>query len=126
MLTLRSSFVGVKVILGVNLISYANRRRVGMAAREAEDAVNDYGRDPIGEGKEERVRLSLVLFSSSLQNLNGGIVKNYNNALKTLLDNKRDDVQPMPELGERTSAEGPPKSRRERVRLEDLTRFTMV
>jgi len=76
-----------------------------MAAREAEDAVNDYGRDPIGEGKEER---------------------NYNNALKTLLDNKRDDVEPMPELGERTSVEGPPKSRRERVRLEDLTRFTMV
>lgn len=26
-----------------------------MEAREAEDVVNDYGRDPVGEGKEERV-----------------------------------------------------------------------
>ncbi len=26
-----------------------------MEAREAEDVVNDYGRDPIGEGQEERV-----------------------------------------------------------------------
>jgi hypothetical protein len=28
-----------------------------MEAREEEDAVNDYGRDPIGEGKEEQVSL---------------------------------------------------------------------
>lgn len=26
-----------------------------MEAREAADAVNDFGRDPIGEGKEEQV-----------------------------------------------------------------------
>jgi hypothetical protein len=41
--------------MGVNLVSYATRRRAGMEAREQEDAVNDYGRDPIGEGKEEQV-----------------------------------------------------------------------
>jgi hypothetical protein len=51
------SFVVIKVIMGVNLVSYATRRRAGMEAREQEDAVNDYGRDPIGEGKEEQVRL---------------------------------------------------------------------
>jgi hypothetical protein len=37
------------------LVSYATRRRAGMEAREAEDVVNDFGRDPIGEGQEERV-----------------------------------------------------------------------
>jgi hypothetical protein len=49
------SFVLIKVIMGVYLVSYATRRRAGMEAREAEDVVNDYGRDPIGEGQEERV-----------------------------------------------------------------------
>lgn len=27
-----------------------------MEAREEEDKINDFGRDPIGEGQEERVR----------------------------------------------------------------------
>lgn len=54
----------VKIILGVNLLSYATRRHVGMDARTAADAVNDYGRDPIGEGKEEKVSLALKRFSS--------------------------------------------------------------
>ena len=49
------SFVGVKVIIGVNLISYATMRRAGMEARAAEDVINDFGRDPIGESIEERV-----------------------------------------------------------------------
>ena len=50
------SFVVIKVIVGVNLIGYATRRRSGMEARQAADVVNDFGRDPIGEGKEEQVR----------------------------------------------------------------------
>jgi hypothetical protein len=41
--------------MGVSLVSYATRRRAGMEAREAADVVNDFGRDPIGEGQEERV-----------------------------------------------------------------------
>jgi hypothetical protein len=55
------SFVVVKIILGINLLSYATRRRVGMEARERGDVVNDFGRDPIGEGKEEQVRLSFYI-----------------------------------------------------------------
>ena len=51
------SIVVVKIIMGVNLLSYATRRRMGMEARKAADVVNDFGRDPIGEGKEERVRI---------------------------------------------------------------------
>jgi len=50
-----NSFVVIKVIMGVNLVSYATRRRAGMEAREVADMVNDFGRDPIGEGKEEQV-----------------------------------------------------------------------
>ncbi|TFK74057.1 DUF747-domain-containing protein [Pluteus cervinus] len=98
-------FLGVKVILGVKLISYATHRRAGMEKRAAEDAINDFGRDPIGEGKEER---------------------NYNRDLKTLLDNKQDDAPPLPELGERNPKDKPTKGKKGRVELEDLTRFTMV
>lgn len=50
------SFLGVKIIIGVNLVSYAIGRRAGMEARRAEDeAINNFERDPIGEGKEEQV-----------------------------------------------------------------------
>lgn len=87
-----------------------------MEAREAEDAINDFGRDPIGEGKEEQI---------------------YNRELKTLLDNRRDDASPTAEIGERirtqsgvsTATVGPNNGGgggKKRVKLEDLTRFTMV
>jgi hypothetical protein len=105
------SFVVIKVIMGVNLVSYATRRRAGMEAREAEDAINDFGRDPIGEGKEEQI---------------------YNRELKTLLDNRRDDASPTAEIGERArtgsglSAVSTGGGGRKRVKLDDLTRFTMV
>lgn len=49
------SLVVIKVMIGVNLVSYAASRRAGMEAREEADKINDFGRDPIGEGKEERV-----------------------------------------------------------------------
>ncbi|KIM78939.1 hypothetical protein PILCRDRAFT_824063 [Piloderma croceum F 1598] len=104
-------FVVIKVIMGVNLVSYATRRRAGMEAREAEDAMNDFGRDPIGEGKEEQI---------------------YNRELKTLLDNRRDDTSPTAEIGERVrtgsglSAASTGGGGRKRVKLDDLTRFTMV
>lgn len=96
-------FVVVKVIMGVNLLSYATRRKAGMDAREAEDAINDFGRDPIGEGREEQI---------------------YNRELKSLLDNKRDDAPPVAEIGERRP--DAVKGKKGRVKLEDLTRFTMV
>ena len=58
--TWRVSFLVIKIILGVHLLTYATRRRAGMEAREQADRVNDFGRDPIGEGKEEQVRLSAL------------------------------------------------------------------
>ncbi|PPQ90536.1 hypothetical protein CVT25_015850 [Psilocybe cyanescens] len=96
-------FVGIKLIMGANLVGYANRRYAGMDEREARDVVNDFGRDPIGEGKEEEL---------------------YNKKLKTLLDSDRDDVPHTSEMGENASGEHGKK--KGRVKLEDLTRYTMV
>ncbi|KAL1748713.1 eukaryotic membrane protein family-domain-containing protein [Schizophyllum fasciatum] len=101
-------FVVVKIIIGVNLISYATRRHAGVEEREKADVINDFGRDPIGEGKEEQ---------------------RYNRELKDILDDTRDDVPPVPEMGERPQGSAPPaagKGKRPRVKLDDLTRFTMV
>ncbi|KAI6026291.1 DUF747-domain-containing protein [Pisolithus microcarpus] len=92
-------FLALKVLLGVNLICYATRRRAGMEARVAADAVNDFGRDPIGEGKEER---------------------EYNKQLKKMVDDWRDDATRVGEMSEGSGAN------KKRVALEDLTRFTMV
>lgn len=95
-------FLVIKVILGVNLVSYATQRRAGMESRAVADAVNDFGRDPIGEGKEEQV---------------------YNKELKTLLDNERDDASRTVEMGENKPGQAGKKGR---VPLEELTRYTMV
>ncbi|WRT65422.1 uncharacterized protein IL334_002365 [Kwoniella shivajii] len=45
--------VFLKVILGLALLSFSAMRQEGMDAREAEDAVNDFGRSAVGESKEE-------------------------------------------------------------------------
>jgi len=95
-------FLVIKVMLGVNLVSYATQRRAGMEARAIADVVNDFGRNPIGEGKEEQV---------------------YNKELKTLLDNDRDDAPRTAEMGENKPGQGGKKGR---VPLEELTRYTMV
>jgi hypothetical protein len=63
--------VVIKVMLGVHLVSYATRRREGMEAREAEDVVNDFGRDPIGEGKDEQVCLHQIFNLTVRQKLAG-------------------------------------------------------
>lgn len=93
--------------MGVNLISYAGNRKTGTEARAAADRVNDFGRDPIGEGIEER---------------------EYNKQLRKMVDNWRDDAVCVSEMGE-----GQENSKveimgngKKRVPLEDLTRFTMV
>lgn len=96
-------FVGIKIIVGINLISFATRRRAGMEAREAADAVNDFGRDPVGEGNEER---------------------KYNKELKSILDNDADDVPRASDMGENLPGED--RSKKKRLKLEELTRYTMV
>ncbi|XP_006457349.1 hypothetical protein AGABI2DRAFT_212709 [Agaricus bisporus var. bisporus H97] len=96
-------FVVIKVIIGVNLLTYATRRQAGMDEREAMDIVNNFGRDPIGEGNDER---------------------KYNKNLKKYLDDDEDDAPRLPDMGE--IRPGQEMNKKERVKLEDLTRFTMV
>ncbi|KAG8213841.1 DUF747-domain-containing protein [Butyriboletus roseoflavus] len=100
-------FLALKVLLGVNLISYAGSRRAGTEARAVADHINDFGRDPVGEGMEER---------------------EYNKQLHKLVDNWRDDAVFVSEMGEgheNGKAENM-GSGKKRVPLEDLSRFTMV
>lgn len=96
-------FVVIKTILGVNLITYATRRQAGMEERRAADAVNDFGRDPIGEGGDERI---------------------YNKNLKKYVDDSLDDAPRLSDMGENKPGQG--LNKKERLRLEDLTRYTMV
>jgi len=103
--------VTIKLIIGINLLSYATRRMEGMERRAREDDdMNKYERTPIGEGKQEQA---------------------YNRELKTMLSESRDDATLVPEIGERprnAKEEGSGRSdgKRKNVKLEDLTRFTMV
>ena len=88
-----------------------------MEHRKAGDKINDFGRDPIGEGDEERV---------------------YNQELKTYLDNKMDDTATVAEIGENKEKNGRTDEKgdggggggggsgKKRPDLEDITRFTMV
>ncbi|KAF5351654.1 hypothetical protein D9756_007730 [Leucocoprinus leucothites] len=98
-------FVVIKIILGVNLITYATRRQAGMEEREAADAVNNFGRDPIGEGGDERPQ-------------------KYNKNLRKYLDDSWDDAPRLSDMGENKQGQG--LSKKERLKLEDLTRYTMV
>lgn len=98
--------------MGVRLLGYATKRRAGMEQRKADDKVNDFSRDPIGEGGEERV---------------------YNRELKTYLDNKTDDAAAVAEIGENREKNGIEGEKsggggggKKRPDLEDITRFTMV
>ncbi|KLO18363.1 DUF747-domain-containing protein [Schizopora paradoxa] len=97
--------VVVKIIIGVNLVSYATKRRANMEANEVADKVNDFGRDPIGEGKDER---------------------EYNRGLKTMLNHYHDDMTPVPDIGERTASDKSGGGAKRRPELQELTRFTMV
>lgn len=99
-----ASFLAFKVLLGVNLISYASIRRAGAEARAVADRVNDFGRGPIGEGTEER---------------------EYNKQLEKMIDNWRDDAVCVNEMGEGKRVEMIGRGKRH-IPLEDLTRFTMV
>ncbi|KAG9316514.1 DUF747-domain-containing protein [Chiua virens] len=100
-------FLALKVLLGVNLISYAGSRKTGMEARAEADRVNDFGRHPIGEDAQER---------------------EYNKQLQKMVDNWRDDAVRVSEIGEGqgNNKVEVKKGKKKHVPLEDITRFTMV
>ena len=95
-----------------------------MEARAAADVINDFGRDPIGEGKEERVSPFTLCDDSFSYKPH----QKYNRDLKTLLDNRRDDAEPVAEIGERKPGDTglDANGKKKRLALEEITRFTMV
>jgi hypothetical protein len=103
--------------MGIKLISYATQRRVDMEQREAADAVNDFGRDPIGESKEEQVCTLHIHFFMFLI-----CPQRYNRSLKAMLLQKKDNASRAPDMGERNSRD----QEKKRPTLNELTRFTMV
>jgi len=108
--------VTVKLIIGINLLIYASKRAKDMERRAQEDEeMNAYRRPPIGEGKQEQA---------------------YNLELQSMLTSARDDAPFVPEMGETVRGAKDGQGSRDRdsgvggkkktIRLEDLTRFTMV
>lgn len=98
-----------------------------MKIREDEDKINDFGRDPIGEGWKEQVSISMNYTYKFF--VWKSFLKSYNRGLRLVLNNKMDDASLTSEIGERQSKPGydmDENTKRKRPKLEDLTRFTMV
>jgi hypothetical protein len=108
------SAVIVKIIIGLQLVVFAIRRQETTRARELEDAVNDYGRPPIGETQEEKV--SQYLHSNVI------IIKLQarNNVIRDLLQESRPNG--VPGGAESLNTSGKKKF----LKLEEVTRFTMT
>lgn len=78
--------LALKILLGLSLLSYSAVRQAGMEEREAEDTVNDFGRAPVGESKEETVRRSCPNQDVKL------MTQDYNKETKVYLDQVEDDL----------------------------------
>ena len=52
-LTAWGCLVALKILLGLSLLGYSAKRQANMDETEKEDEVNDFGRAPVGESKEE-------------------------------------------------------------------------
>jgi hypothetical protein len=86
--------VGLKILLGLSLLSFSALRQSDMDAREAEDAVNDFGRSAVGQSKEETVsRLEKLCQSSTALT---GPPKSYNKQTSRYLAESKDDLQEHP------------------------------
>ncbi|GMK54546.1 hypothetical protein CspeluHIS016_0111320 [Cutaneotrichosporon spelunceum] len=111
--------VGLKILLGLGLLSFSTLRQAGMEEREAQDAVNDFGRGPVGISKEEI---------------------EYNKKTSRYLSQPDDDLPDHPSApvlqsppqsakrteAEGTTAEGRAKGKKKAWRLEEVERWTMV
>lgn len=129
-----SSLVALKVLLGLGLLSFSALRQSGMDAREAEDAVNDFGRSAVGESKEEMVSWLVACKTLGLTD------KAYNKRTSEYLSKELDDLAEYPppavassrvghnEKGDSTPPPAPVKNGKKgkKWRLEEVERWTMV
>ncbi|EJT47039.1 hypothetical protein A1Q1_04282 [Trichosporon asahii var. asahii CBS 2479] len=107
--------VVVKLLLGLGLLSYSALRQAGMEEREAEDEMNNFGRDPVGVSKEEMA---------------------YHKEVSQYLSQPADDLPDHPSAP--ISAADPatprpthtalpkPQGKKKNWKLEDVERWTMV
>lgn len=115
------SLVTVKLIIGINLLSFANRRKDGMEQRaKDDDEINDGA--PIGEGKDEKVSCQARSIRQKLITYYG---QTYNRELKSLLNQSKDDATMVADMGEGKAEKGG-GGKKKRIQLEELTRFTMI
>ncbi|KDN53531.1 DUF747-domain-containing protein [Tilletiaria anomala UBC 951] len=101
--------VGIKILLGMNLVSYASKRYATMYEREQEEKLNARDRSPIGVGAEERV---------------------YDAKLAEFLDKSADNAQKSTFLGAEVPNGQPrwaeSKGGSKQTSLLDVSRYTMV
>lgn len=116
--------VVVKLLLGLGLLSYSALRQAGMEEREAEDEVNNFGRNPVGVSKEEMA---------------------YHKEVSRYLSQPADDLPdhaaaPIPTLGHASAAPQaadpatprpahaalPKPGKKKAWKLEEVERWTMV
>jgi hypothetical protein len=81
--------VALKILLGLGLLSFSALRQTGMDAREAEDAVNDFGRAAVGETKEETVRPRILKAISAEP---GAECQEYHKQTSDFLSKAEDDL----------------------------------
>jgi hypothetical protein len=98
--------VGIKLLLGTNLSSFAAQRYATMAQREKEEELNARGRQPIGVDKEEMA---------------------YDAKIAQLVDRSEDDALRMGLNGQTLPTPAAPKAKNTKVdSLMDVSRYTMV
>lgn len=113
-----------------------------MADREAEDAVNDFGRAAVGERKEEAVSISAVIREASWSENKTDSGQAYNKQTRQYLSRDDDDLpeytspaaaisrsrtQPKaPVDGGGADGEPVKKAKGKKWKLEEVERWTMV
>ncbi|RXK38837.1 hypothetical protein M231_03893 [Tremella mesenterica] len=121
--------VALKVFLGLSLLSFAALRREGMDEREAEDVMNDYGRNPVGESKEEAEynAQTTEYLSQDQDDLPGyqspASAASPNTIFRSGSTPARNASTPPPGIETRTNTSGKKSSK---WKLEDVERWTMV
>ncbi len=67
-----------------------------------------------------------VVVDSSIGTEVDNPTQEYNRGLKTMLNHVRDDMTPVPDIGERSTLDKASDGTKRRPELQELTRFTMV
>jgi hypothetical protein len=120
------SLVGLKLILGTNLVSFASHRYATMQQREREEELNARDRAPIGVDRDEKVRavrhqLAVSLLTSVLQA--------YDAKITELVNHKEDDATRIGLHGQQDPGAAGQDSKKKAGpigSLMDVSRYSMI